>query len=151
MSTAQMHCQWDAEDREAHRERLQHEMERDSHIGWAERHLAMAMSLATAEEMSKDDDMNDYFELESSKWEAEYALQQAFGLAEPSPLIGQFVRDVVPTYTQTGPRAHQLALIESGNLRLAISKLGRLLELPLEYAEPLLGGIVKPFADVRTM
>lgn len=152
MSTAQMHHQWDAEDREAHRERLRREMERDSYIGWAERHIGMAMSMSTADEMAKHiGDGLDEFEIESTLWEAEYALQRAFGLADPSPLIGRFVRDVVPTYTQTGPRAHQLALIESGSLRLAISKLGRLLELPLEYAETLLEGIVKPFADVRTM
>ena len=151
MSAARAHAE-DTEEREAHRELLRHEIERDSHIGWAERHIGMAMSMSTSEEMAKHfGDGLDEFELESTLWEAQDAFQQAFDLTDTSPLIDRFVHHVVPTYTQTQQRAHQLTLIANGSLRLAINRLGRLLELPVEYAEPLLDDVVKPFAEVRTM
>lgn len=151
MSAARAHAE-DTEEREAHRERLRREIERDSHIGWAERHIGMAMSMSTAKEMAKHfDDRLEEIEIESTLWDAQDALQRAFGLTKISPLIDRFVHRVVPTYTQTQQRAHQLTLIANGSLCLAINRLGRLLELPVEYAEPLLDDVVKPFAEVRTM
>lgn len=112
----------------------------------------MAMSLSTAEKASRRIEENaDEWEVESCMWAAESFLASAFGVPDDAVLIRRFVNEVVPNFVTDIAREHQLALLERGKLRVAIDHLGELLGLPLEYAEPLLDGVVKPFADVGEM
>ncbi len=124
-----------------------------SDIDDALRLLGLAMSMATAGRMAAGaatgDGTDNVFYIEDCKHEAGELLVKAFG--KDSPLIYRFVDRAVPHWTNVRGREYQLRLLESGELVRAVGELEKLLGMPEEYAETLLEGVVKPFADVRTM
>lgn len=126
---------------------------REKSIEDAELHLSWAMAAASAQEMNKHigDDGGEFDRVEDLFWEAETLLLQAFGETPvSSALVSRFVRQVVPFFLPEPLRARQLAMLEKGELTTAIVSLGSLVEMPLEYALPLLETTVQPFAELRT-
>lgn len=125
---------------------------REKSIKDAELHLSWAMAAASAQEINKLFDNGEEFTVvEDLFWEAETHLLRAFGETPVSAaLVSRFVRQVVPFFLPESLRARQLAMLDKGELTAAIMGLGSLVEMPLEYALPLLETTVQPFAELRT-
>jgi hypothetical protein len=107
------------------------------------------MERACNEDMRQVDSnyQDSYSAVYSLRWDAEDAISEAVGQrAMPRhPFIVAFCEKTTPMSLSHAARVRQLELLDSGELVHAMQALGKLLDMPEEYAAPLLEDIVRPF------
>lgn len=115
----------------------------------AERCLMRAMEKACNEDMRQVDSnyQDGYSSVYNLRWDAEDAISEAVGHRgmPRHPLIVAFCEKTTPLSLSHTARVRQLELLGSGELVRAMQDLGKLLDMPEEYAAPLLEDIIRPF------
>lgn len=115
----------------------------------AERCLVRAMDKACNEDMRQVDAnyQDGYSSVYSLRWDAEDAISAAVGRRglPTHPFVATFCEKTTPLSLGHFARVRQLELLDSGELGRAMQALGALLDMPEEYAAPLLEDIIRPF------